>query len=250
MANQEDLMAPVPFGRPMRDTHFLFAPTYTPLNHGSYGTYPRAVQKRLHECLALSEARPDSFQRYDGPRMLDQNRAAVASFLRLRVDEVVLVPNSTTASNVVLRNLRFEKGDVVVHLTTVYGAVEKTLEHLRETTPVENVAIEVEYPISDDELVSKFQAGIRGAKEGGHRVRLAVLDTISSLPGVLLPWERLVDACKAEGVLSFIDGAHGVGHIELDLSKVQPDFFVSNLHKFVSVLGRLSSMHQMAVMQC
>ena len=216
-----------PFGRPIRDTHFLFAPTYAPLNHGSFGTYPKSVQKRLHECQAMSEARPDNFVRYQYPPMLDKSRTAMAQFLDLPDDEVVFVPNATTAINVVLSNLRYEKGDVILHLSTVYGAVEKTIQYLCETTEVDNVDVAVQYPIDDELLVSLFQGGIHGVKSQGKKVKIAVFDTISSLPGVRVPWERLVQVCKDEGVLSLVDGAHGVGHIGLDLAKVQPDFFAS-----------------------
>lgn len=222
---------PTPFGRSMRDAHFLFAPTYTPLNHGSFGTYPKLVQRRFHECQALSEARPDAFVRYELPKMLDKSRASIASFLGLPVDEVVLTQNSTTAINVVFRSLKFEEGDVVVYLSTVYGAIEKTVEYLRETTPVDSINIEIECPIDDEVLVAKFQAAIEEAQEDGKKVRLAVFDTISSMPGVRVPWERLVHVCKEKGIFSMVDGAHSVGQIELHLAKVQPDFFVSNLHK-------------------
>lgn len=224
-------MAPYPFGRPMRDEYFLFAPTHTPLNHGAFGTYPKSVQKRLHEVQALSEARPDVFVRYEYPNMLDQSRAAIASFLGVPVDEVILVQNATTAINIVLRNLKFEKGDVILHLSTVYGAVEKTVKYLEETTVVEGVNVGVKYPIEDGTLVERFHAEIRNAKAGGKNVKIAIFDTISSVPGVRVPFERLVGICKAEGVLSMIDGAHGVGNIKLDLAGLQPDFFTSNLHK-------------------
>lgn len=216
-----------PFGRPIRDAHFLFAPTYIPLNHGSFGTYPKSVQKRLQECQALSEARPDSFFRYQYPPMLDENRAAMAQFLGVPVDEVVFVPNATTAINVVLRSLRYEKGDVILHLSTVYGAVEKTIQYLCEKTDVGGVNVAVQYPIDDELLVSVFRGGIQSAKSEGKTVKIAIFDTISSLPGVRVPWERLVEVCKDEGVFSMVDGAHGVGHIELGLAKVQPDFFAS-----------------------
>ena len=216
-----------PFGRPMRDAHFLFAPTYTPLNHGSFGTYPKSVQNRLRECQALSEARPDNYVRYQYPPMLDKSRAAMAQFLGLPVDEIVFVPNATTAINVVLRSLRYEKGDVILHLSTVYGAVEKTIQYLCETTEVDDVNLAVQYPIDAELLVSSFRGGIQRVKAQGQTVKVAVFDTISSLPGVRVPWERLVEVCKDEGVLSMVDGAHGVGHIRLGLAKVQPDFFAS-----------------------
>ena len=40
---------------------------------------------------------------------------------------------------------------------------------------------------------------------------VAVIDTISSNPGVLLPWKELVEVCRQEGVWSVIDAAHSLG---------------------------------------
>lgn len=210
----------------------MLAPTYTPLNHGSFGTYPKPVQRRLHECQTLSEARPDNFQRYDFPVMLDRSRAAMASFLDVPVDEVVFVPNATTAINVVLQNLGFESGEMILHLSTLYGSVAKMIEYIHETRGVESINVAVDYPINDDVLVSRFQKAIKDVKFGKkRRVGVAIFDTISSSPGVRVPWERLVEVCREENVLSLVDGAHGVGQIDLGLSKVQPDFFTSNCHK-------------------
>ena len=215
----------------MRDTHFLLAETYTPLNHGGFGTYPKSVQKRLHECQALSEARPDKFVQYDYPIMLDESRAAMASYLDVPVDELVFLPNATTAINVVLRSLRYSAGDVILHLSTLYGAIGKLIEYLHESSEVDGANVAVEYPVDDDLLVSNFQAKIHSVRREGGKVRIAVFDTVSSMPGVRVPWERLVEVCKAEGVLSMVDGAHSVGQIKLGLAKVQPDFFTSNCHK-------------------
>ena len=166
--------------------------------------------------------------------MLDRSRAAMASFLQLPVDEVVFVPNATTAINVVLENLRFDKEEVILHLSTLYGSVAKMIEYIHETRGVESVNIAVEYPIDDDVLVSRVTTAIKDINSDKRRkVRVAIFDTVSSLPGVRVPWERLVEVCREEGVLSLIDGAHGVGHLDLGLSKVQPDFFTSNCHKWV-----------------
>ena len=40
---------------------------------------------------------------------------------------------------------------------------------------------------------------------------VAVIDSITSTPGVLLPWKEMVQVCKEEGVWSVIDAAHSIG---------------------------------------
>ena len=62
-------------------------------------------------------------------------------------------------------------------------------------------------------------------------MKLAIFDTVVSMPGVRMPFEQLAAACKELGVMSMVDGAHGVGHVELDLGALGADFFVSNCHK-------------------
>jgi hercynylcysteine S-oxide lyase len=61
------------------------------------------------------------------PKLSDESRKAIAPLLGLEVDEVVFVPNATTGAIFVLKNLKWEKGGVVVHFNTIYGACAKTL---------------------------------------------------------------------------------------------------------------------------
>ncbi|KAI9777174.1 MAG: hypothetical protein M1839_009017 [Geoglossum umbratile] len=237
-----------PFGAGMRREHFLFDADYVNLNHapvpaarrqhakratGSFGTYPSAVRRQLREIQDAAEARPDHFLRYDSPPRLDIARGALAGLLRVPASEVVLVPNATTGVNTVLRNLRYAPGDAIVYFASIYGACEKTVEYLCETTPVSGFRVDVVYPAEDDVVVGLLRDAVRELKRKGARVRVAMFDTVVSIPGVRTPFELLVEMLREEdpGILTLIDGAHGVGHIPLDLRKLDADFFVSNCHK-------------------
>jgi hercynylcysteine S-oxide lyase len=227
-----------PFGRFMRAAHFPFSPTYTPLNHGSFGCSPTPILAHQSHLSTLAASRPDTFIVRDIPLLIDSSRSALAPLLGVDVDEIVLIPNATTGVNTVLRNLRWEEGDVVVFFSTIYDACEKSIASVSEGLGgiIQGEKIELEYPVEDFEIIGRFRETVRRVKSEGKRVRLAMFDTVLTFPGARMPWEELVGVCKELGVLSLIDGAHGVGHIDLrHLGEVEPDFFVSNCHKCASL---------------
>jgi selenocysteine lyase/cysteine desulfurase len=183
----------------------------------------------------LAEAYPDRFIRYDYPKLLDGSRKHLANYLRAPVDNIVFVPNVTVGINTVLRNLKYESGDQILYFSTLYGACEKTVEYVCETTAATSMRLPLQYPLSDHDLLATFRAGLVRAKEEGGRVKIAIFDVLSSLPGVCVPFVELTDICKKIGVLTLIDGAHAPGQVPIDLGKLQPDFFIGNCHKYVKL---------------
>ena len=228
------------FGSALRGTHFSFSPSFTPLNHGSYGAAPRAIEEKHFDFQKLVSERPDVFMTYKLPEFLDESRKAIAPLLGVPADEVVFVPNATTGVNTVLRNLKFEEGDVIVHFSTIYDSCEKTIASVGELGHLRAANIPLTYPIEDDDIVRKLRDRVLQERKEGKNVKMAMFDTVLTFPGARMPWEDLVAACRELGVLSLIDGAHGIGLIDLThLGTVSPDFFVSNCHKYVSILFSL-----------
>ena len=64
---------------------------------------------------------------------------------------------------------------------------------------------------------------------------VVVIDAISSMPGVLMPWKRMVEICKEQGLWSVVDAAHSIGQevsfIALDSGYL---YIASSLHCIVT----------------
>ena len=185
----------------------------------------------------MAEARPDAFIRYEYPRRLDVSREAAAALLRVPADTVVFVSNATVGVNTVLRNLVWaaDGRDEILFFDTIYPGCAKAIDFAVETAGGRLTAREVAlaHPCTDDEVLATFAAALAASRAAGRRPRVAVFDVVSSLPAVRVPFERLAAACRAEGVLSLVDGAQGIGMVDLDLGAAAPDFFVSNCHKWL-----------------
>lgn len=204
---------------------------------GSFGTIPRAVQAAQRSYQDQAEARPDIFIRYDFPKLLDQSRAAVASLLRAPVDTIVFVCNATVAVNTVLKSLAWNPDgkDEILYFSTVYSGCGKTIDCVVDfsTGLASSREVPITYPIEDDEILSRFRAAAQASRDAGKRPRIALYDTVSSLPGVRFPFEAMTAACRDLGILSLLDGAQGAGLIDIDLAQLDPDFFLTNCHKWL-----------------
>ncbi|POS69630.1 aminotransferase [Diaporthe helianthi] len=230
---------PLEFGKSLRDSDFLFDRDYRNLNHASFGTIPVHIQNRLRHYQSLHERRPDQFIRYEFPALLDENREAVARLINAPfTDEVVFVANATVGLNTVLRNLSWSDDglDEILHFSTIYGGIGKTVNYIVDSTygRISSRSIELNYPISDEAIIARFRQAVQESRQL-KRPRAAVFDVVSSVPGVCFPYQELVHLCRELGILSIVDGAQGIGMLELDMTALDPDFFVSNCHKWLLV---------------
>jgi len=176
----------------------------------------------------------DLWMRRDLMGSLKQLRTELGEFLNCSADELALVTNTTQGANTVIRSLDFQPGDRILQFSTGYISVDKTTEYVCDTLKdVQIVQVPVTYPISDEDLLKKVEETVEAHRQlkDGSRIRLAVVDWISSVPSILHPVQKLVEYLQGEGILVFVDGAHAIGQVPVDLTALHPDFFITNAHK-------------------
>lgn len=118
---------------------------------------------------------------------------------------------------------------VYVVVTTTFYSVSRTVHNLSDVPPHPTLSVVVlNFPTTHAEIIKVFKEHIQANPAKPNKKRVAVIDSISSNPGVILPWKEMVAICKYEGIWSVIDAAHSIGQeVGINLTESAPDFWVS-----------------------
>ncbi|KAJ4462383.1 putative Hercynylcysteine sulfoxide lyase [Paratrimastix pyriformis] len=223
------------FGHEMRK-HFLLAPEYTPLNHGSYGTVPRVVMDAERRYEEECESKPDMWFRSTYRLNLLEVMDRVAQYVNApkTLGSVVVVENATAAINSVFRGIQFHEGERILHFSVAYPMVKNVIRYVKEREGAVPVEVPVRPPIAnDDQVVDAVRTALAEIPAG--KLRLAAYDHISSVPALLMPVKKLVTLTRQmhPEALIILDGSHAPGNINIDIADLDPDFYLGNGNKWL-----------------
>jgi isopenicillin-N epimerase len=208
---------------------FLLDPDVVFLNHGSFGACPRPVFEAYQKWQLELERQPVEFLSRRQKDLLHSARGSLASYLHANTDDVVFLPNVTTALNVVAHSLPLQPGDEILTTNHEYGALERTWTFVNEqhqaTLKVQKLPPRLEEP---NAVVEAVWEGVT------PRTKVLFLSHITSPTAVILPIEPLIQRARAAGIWTVIDGAHAPGQVDIDLQAMGVDFYGGNCHKWLS----------------
>jgi len=161
-------------------------------------------------------------------------RDKIANFINVKNrQEIIFVRGTTEAINLVAYawgRTHVKEGDIVV--TTEY-------EHHSNIVPWQLLTQEkhakLEYIGMDDngELILDDLDKILAT----GKVKLVTFSLMSNVLGTITDAKKIIEKCKAAGVLTLIDGAQAVPHMKVDLDELGCDFFAFSGHKMLGPTG-------------
>jgi len=198
------------------------------LNHGSFGGCPTRVLEAQAEWQRRAEREAVLFFARELESHLDRARDALARFVGAASDDLAFVPNATAGVNTVLRSLAFEPGDEIVVNDQEYNATRNAVDFVAQASGARVVLAKIPFPTSGpDEVVERTLACF------SPRTKLLVVDHITSPTGLVLPIERLIAEAASRGIDTLVDGAHGPGHVALNLDALGAAYYTGNCHKWM-----------------
>ena len=188
--------------------------------------YYRNYNANTHRAVyALAEESTEAYE---------ATRDKIADFVNIKNrQEIIFVRGTTEAINLVAYawgRTHIKEGAIII--TTEY-------EHHSNIVPwqllTQEKGAKIEYIRMDDdgELIlddlDKFLAT--------GKVKLVAFSLMSNVLGTITNAEKIVEKCKAAGVLTLIDAAQAVPHMKVDVEKLGCDFFAFSGHKMLGPTG-------------
>ena len=210
--------------------HWQLNPEIEFLNHGSFGACPRCVLDVQNEYRAQLERDPIQFlapERELEPK-LDTVRESVAELIQAPPSDIAFVRNATDGVNAVVRSMEFKEGDEIVCTNHGYNACNNAAEFAVSRAGGRLRVANVPFPIkSPAEVLQAIDDAL------SPRVRLLLVDHVTSPTGVVFPVAEIISLAHSKQVPVMVDGAHAPGMIPLNVRELGVDYYTANHHKWL-----------------
>ena len=98
------------------------------LNHGSFGACPKSVFNNYQNWQRIIETQPVQYFSSDIYNYLKKSRIDLSNFISCDSNDLIFVPNPTTAINSIIRSLQIENNYDVLTTNHEYGAMIRAWE--------------------------------------------------------------------------------------------------------------------------
>ncbi|MEZ2413383.1 aminotransferase class V-fold PLP-dependent enzyme [Muriicola sp. E247] len=208
---------------------YALKPDYINLENGYYNIAPIPTIEKFHKHIEQVNYEGSHYMR----TVQWDNKKRIASRLAQLVgcdsDELIITRNTTESLDMIIGGYPWEKGDEAVFAVQDYGAMR---EHFKLTAKKYGLVLKTislpNHPDSDEEIVSLYESQI------GPKTKLMMICHMVNITGQILPVRKICDMAHSHGVEVMVDGAHCVGHIEVDIKELNCDYYGSSLHKWLS----------------
>lgn len=211
----------------MKD-QFLLRDDITFLNFGSFGACPKPVFETYQKFQLELEQQPVEFIVEKAPQYLKNSRIALGKYLNSHENDLVCITNPSYGVNLIAKNMKLKSDDEILTTDIEYGACDRTWDYYCKKSGAKYVRQKTNFPLnSKEEFVDEFLKGINS------NTKLIFISHITSSTALRLPVEEICQAARKLGIPVFVDGAHGPAQVEVDLEKMDCDFYVGACHKWM-----------------
>ena len=192
----------------------------------SITNYYRNYNSNIHRAVySIAEEATEAYE---------ATRDKIANFINVKDrQEIIFVRGTTEAINLVAYawgRPHIKEGDIIV--TTEYehhsNIVPWQLLTQEKSAKLEYIGMDDNGELILDDLDKYLATG---------KVKLVTFSLMSNVLGTITDVQKIIEKCKAAGVLTLVDAAQAVPHMKVDVEKLGCDFFAFSGHKMLGPTG-------------
>ena len=168
---------------------------------------------------------PQNRARLSGAK--ENTRKALAEFLRVTPEEIVITRNTSESNNLVSNGLELKAGDEVVIFSDNHPSNNQAWQEKSKRFGFTVRVVEQKNPHPGAEYyVEAFTKALT------PQTKVLAFTHFTNTVGDLFPAKEICAAARARGVLTLLDGAQTFGLFDVNLRDIDPDFYSGSAHKW------------------
>lgn len=205
-------------------------PDYINLENGYYNHVPQPILNKYVEHIKQVNYEASYYMRTVQWNNKNKAAARLANLVNCSEQELIITRNTTESLDMIIGGFPWQKGDEAIFAKQDYGAMRIHFHQQRKRFGIVCKEVSVpNHPASDEELVALYESQITA------KTKLLMVCHMVNITGQILPVKKICDMAHSHGVEVMVDGAHCVGHIKVDITALDCDYYGSSLHKWLSV---------------
>jgi selenocysteine lyase/cysteine desulfurase len=206
---------------------FAMAPGLAVMNAANLCPAPSPVVDVLRRETDRIDRDPSPQNRAGLSQAKEATRRAIASFLRVTPEEIVITRNTSESNNLVSNGLELKAGDEVVIFSDNHPSNNQAWVQKGKRFGFTVAVVEQKNPHPGaDYYLDAFSRALT------PRVKLMAFTHLTNTVGDLFPAKQLCALARERGVLTLVDGAQTFGLMDVDLRDMDPDFYSGSAHKW------------------
>lgn len=206
---------------------FVMPSGYACLNAANLCPSPARVLDAYFDGTRSVERDPSSQNRQKTKDGREAARRALAAYLHVTPEEVVITRNTSESNNLVSSGLDLRAGDEVLIFSDNHPSNHAAWHRKAERFGFTVRTVDHVNPHPGAEYyLEAFRRAIT------PKTRVVAFTHVTASVGDVLPAVELCRLARERGALSLVDGAQSFGVLDVNLAAMQPDFFTGSAHKW------------------
>ena len=208
---------------------YLLKKDYINLENGYYCFIPQPTLNKY-----LDHVRRINFEgSYYMRNQLDSDKRKtterLSNLINCDKDELAITRNTTESLDLIISGFPWKKNDEAIFAMQDYGSMQEMFKLTAKRRGIVNKILSVpNHPVNDEEIVSLYEQQIT------KKTKLIMVSHMINITGQILPVKKICEMAHSYNIDVLVDGAHCVGHIDVDIKDLNCDYYGSSLHKWLS----------------